>query len=76
MSTAAAWRAHFSYNRYSLIAGRALARSLKEDARIAAEKRGLSSLKYQTWEAGKASESQWINPPKDDDAPPKKSAAV
>ncbi|CAE6461134.1 unnamed protein product [Rhizoctonia solani] len=75
MSTAAAWRAHFTYNRYSLIAGRALARSLKEDARITAEKRGLSSLKYQKWEAGKASEAQWINPPKDAGETPK-SAAV
>ncbi|CAE6375504.1 unnamed protein product [Rhizoctonia solani] len=75
MSTAAAWRAHFTYNRYSLIAGRALARSLGENARVSAEKRGLSSLKYQKWESGKASESQWINPPKDADAIPK-SAAV
>ncbi|KAH7341589.1 hypothetical protein B0J17DRAFT_647182 [Rhizoctonia solani] len=75
MSTAAAWRAHFTYNRFSLIAGRALARSLKEDARITAEKRGLSSLKYQNWESGKASESKWINPPKDADEIPK-SAAV
>ncbi|KAG8715889.1 hypothetical protein FRC08_010064 [Ceratobasidium sp. 394] len=73
--SAAAWRAHFSYNAYSLIAGRALARSLNESARVAVEKRGLSALKFQTWEAGKASDSQWIDPPKDADAPPK-SAAV
>jgi F-type H+-transporting ATPase subunit epsilon len=45
------------YNAYSLIAGRALARSLNENARVVAEKRGLTSLKYQTWEGGKASES-------------------
>lgn len=46
-----------SYNHYSIIAGRALARSLNENARVAAEKRGLSSLKFQTWEGGKASEA-------------------
>ncbi|KAG9098122.1 hypothetical protein FRC06_006794 [Ceratobasidium sp. 370] len=73
--SAAAWRAHFSYNAYSIIAGRALARSLNENARVAAEKRGLSALKFQTWEAGKASDPQWIDPPKEPDTPPK-SAAV
>ncbi|KAF8604635.1 hypothetical protein BDV93DRAFT_491907 [Ceratobasidium sp. AG-I] len=74
--SAAAWRSHFSYNHYSIIAGRALARSLNENVRVAAEKRGLSALKFQTWEAGKASEAQWITPPKDADPAPKKSAAV
>ncbi|KAG9082704.1 hypothetical protein FRC07_014128 [Ceratobasidium sp. 392] len=74
--SAAAWRTHFSYNAYSIIAGRALVRSLNENARVAAEKRGLSALKFQTWEAGKASESQWIDPPKDADGAPPKSAAV
>ncbi|QRV74926.1 ATP synthase epsilon chain domain-containing protein [Ceratobasidium sp. AG-Ba] len=73
--SAAAWRTHFSYNAYSLIAGRALARSLNETARVSAEKRGLSALKFQTWEAGKSSEAQWINPPKDAEVVPK-SAAV
>ncbi|KAG8746537.1 hypothetical protein FRC10_004671 [Ceratobasidium sp. 414] len=73
--SAAAWRTHLSYNAYSIIAGRALVRSLNENARVAAEKRGLSALKFQTWEAGKASDSQWVDPPKDADAPPKPAAA-
>ncbi|KAG8693249.1 hypothetical protein FRC09_010633 [Ceratobasidium sp. 395] len=74
--SAAAWRSQMSYNAYSIICGRALVRSLNENARVAAEKRGLSGLKFQTWKEGKASESQWIDPPKDADAGPPKSAAV
>ncbi|KAF8308553.1 hypothetical protein DL93DRAFT_2142230 [Clavulina sp. PMI_390] len=51
------WRAHFTFNKYSQIAARALRNSLKEDARLAAEKRGTSELKYQKWTDGKAGES-------------------
>lgn len=40
------------FNKYSQIAARALRNSLKEEPRLAAEKRGLSELKYQKWAAG------------------------
>jgi F-type H+-transporting ATPase subunit epsilon len=44
------------FNKYSQIAARALRNSLKEDPRLEAEKRGISELRYQKWDAGKAGE--------------------
>jgi hypothetical protein len=39
-----------SYNRYIAVASRVVRRSLKEDKRIAAERRGESELKFAKWE--------------------------
>ena len=44
------------YNKYAQITARALRQSLKEEQRVAAEKRGLTALKYQHWEDGKGGE--------------------
>jgi F-type H+-transporting ATPase subunit epsilon len=41
-----------SYNKYAQITARALRSSLKEEHRLAAEKRGLTQLRYQQWENG------------------------
>jgi F-type H+-transporting ATPase subunit epsilon len=40
------------YNKYMQIAARAVRQSLKENERLAAEKRGLTSVRYQYWENG------------------------
>lgn len=69
------WRTNFSYNKFSQIAARALRQSLKEGERVKAEKRGITNVRFQKWENGKAGEQVWLNPPKDA-AAPKKSAAV
>ncbi|KAJ4289608.1 hypothetical protein N0V90_010937 [Kalmusia sp. IMI 367209] len=46
-----AWKAAgISYNRYISVASRVVRRSLKEDKRIAAERRGESELKFAKWE--------------------------
>jgi F-type H+-transporting ATPase subunit epsilon len=39
-----------SYNRYIAVASRVVRRSLKEDKRIAAERRGESELRFAKWE--------------------------
>jgi hypothetical protein len=44
------------YNKYTQIAARAVRQSLKENERVAAEKRGLTALRYQHWEGGKGGE--------------------
>jgi hypothetical protein len=41
-----------SFNRYTQIAARALHRCLKDEARVAAEKRGSTTLRYQQWKDG------------------------
>jgi F-type H+-transporting ATPase subunit epsilon len=41
-----------SYNKYAQITARALRNSLKEEERLAAERRGLTSARYQKWENG------------------------
>ena len=41
-----------SYNKFAQITARAVRASLKEDHRLAAEKRGLTSLRFQQWENG------------------------
>ncbi|KAJ3548002.1 hypothetical protein NMY22_g1432 [Coprinellus aureogranulatus] len=49
----AAWRNVFTYNKYAQITARALRSSLKDDLRVAAEKRGQTSVRYQQWQDGK-----------------------
>ncbi|KAL5459690.1 hypothetical protein PMIN06_002656 [Paraphaeosphaeria minitans] len=45
-----AWKAAgLSYNRYIAVASRTVRRSLKEDKRIAAERRGESELRFANW---------------------------
>lgn len=39
-----------SYNRYLTIAARVVRRSLKEDLRVNAERRGESELRFAKWE--------------------------
>ncbi|KAG6853655.1 hypothetical protein C0991_002547 [Blastosporella zonata] len=46
------WRNVFTYNRYSQITARAVRASFKEEERLAAERRGLTILKFQRWENG------------------------
>jgi hypothetical protein len=41
-----------SYNRYIAVASRVVRRSLKEDKRIIAERRGESELRFAKWEVG------------------------
>ncbi|CAK7202279.1 hypothetical protein SEUCBS139899_005001 [Sporothrix eucalyptigena] len=54
-----AWKAAgLSYNRYLAIAGRAVRRSLKEDKRIVAERRGNLDLRFSKWENGKQGEAK------------------
>jgi len=71
----ALWREHFSFNKYSQIAARALRQSLKENQRVSAEKRGLTAVRYQRWENGQGGEQVFLNPPEEPDAK-KPSAAV
>ncbi|CCX30814.1 mitochondrial ATP synthase epsilon chain-domain-containing protein [Pyronema domesticum] len=56
---AASWKAAgFSYNKYLSIAARVIRKSLKEEARLKAEKRGPLELKFAKWENGKQGEAQ------------------
>ncbi|KZZ98686.1 mitochondrial ATP synthase epsilon chain domain-containing protein [Moelleriella libera RCEF 2490] len=53
----AAWKAAgLTYNRYLAIAARAVRRSLKDDKRIAAERRGEMELRFAKWSNGKQGE--------------------
>jgi len=61
--TAALWRAHFSFNKYSMICARAVRESLKGDARVLAEKRGNSQVRYQQWAGGKGGEQVHLTQP-------------
>lgn len=55
------WDLHFlSYNKYTSIAARAVRASLKEESRVTAEKRGVTTLRYQKWENGVGSEQVHI----------------
>ncbi|KAI8943703.1 hypothetical protein NX059_001686 [Plenodomus lindquistii] len=59
---AAAWKAAgLSYNRYVAVAARVVRRSLNEDKRIIAERRGESELRFAKWENGKQGESKELN---------------
>ncbi|KAI5926061.1 mitochondrial ATP synthase epsilon chain-domain-containing protein [Camillea tinctor] len=52
-----AWKtAGLTYNRYIAVASRAIRRSLKEDKRVAAERRGDMDLRFAKWENGKMGE--------------------
>ncbi|EME86546.1 uncharacterized protein MYCFIDRAFT_43204 [Pseudocercospora fijiensis CIRAD86] len=52
-----AWKAAgITYNRYLAVASRVVRRSLKEDKRIAAERRGEMDLRFAKWENGKQQE--------------------
>jgi hypothetical protein len=42
-----------SYNRYIAVASRVVRRSLKEEARIVAERRGVSELRFAKWEVSR-----------------------
>jgi len=46
------WRNIFTYNKFTQITARAVRASLKDDYRVAAERRGVTSLRYQQWENG------------------------
>ncbi|CAM1504208.1 Fc.00g017990.m01.CDS01 [Cosmosporella sp. VM-42] len=53
----AAWKAAgLTYNRYLAVAARVVRRSLKDDKRIAAERRGDMDLRFSKWENGKQGE--------------------
>ncbi|KFY09328.1 hypothetical protein V492_05530 [Pseudogymnoascus sp. VKM F-4246] len=52
-----AWKqAGLSYNKYLAVAARVVRRSLKEEQRVAAERRGVSELRSARWENGKQGE--------------------
>ncbi|EEQ90482.1 hypothetical protein RJZ56_007480 [Blastomyces dermatitidis] len=52
-----AWKAAgLTYNRYLAVAARAVRRSLKEEPRLQAERRGQMDLKFAKWEDGKQGE--------------------
>ncbi|KAI1095238.1 mitochondrial ATP synthase epsilon chain-domain-containing protein [Rostrohypoxylon terebratum] len=52
-----AWKAAgLSYNRYLAVAGRVVRRSLKEEKRLIAERRGESDLRFAKWDNGKMGE--------------------
>ncbi|KAI7784278.1 mak10 subunit [Diaporthe eres] len=54
-----AWKAAgLSYNRYLAVAGRVVRRSLKDDKRLAAERRGDMDLRFAKWENGKQGENK------------------
>ncbi|OBT59544.1 hypothetical protein VE04_00112 [Pseudogymnoascus sp. 24MN13] len=52
-----AWKqAGLSYNKYLSVAARVVRRSLKEEQRVAAERRGVSELRSARWVNGKQGE--------------------
>ncbi|KAI9787353.1 MAG: hypothetical protein M1816_007639 [Peltula sp. TS41687] len=54
-----AWKASgLTYNRYLAIAARVVRRSLKEQARLQAERRGEMDLRFAKWENGKQGENR------------------
>ncbi|KAF2156195.1 hypothetical protein K461DRAFT_92113 [Myriangium duriaei CBS 260.36] len=57
-----AWKAAgITYNRFLTVSARVVRRSLKEDKRIAAERRGESDLKFAKWENGRQGENKALN---------------
>ncbi|TGZ84801.1 hypothetical protein EX30DRAFT_367941 [Ascodesmis nigricans] len=55
----AAWKAAgLSYNKYLAVAARVVRRSLKDEPRLKAERRGQFELKFAKWENGKQQESK------------------
>ncbi|KAG0655028.1 hypothetical protein C6P46_001274 [Rhodotorula mucilaginosa] len=57
------WRGTLSFNKYISVAARATRQALKEEQRLAAERRAAVTLKVQHWENGKAGPSEWIVKP-------------
>ncbi|EGX43467.1 hypothetical protein TWF569_004122 [Orbilia oligospora] len=56
-----AWKqAGVSYNKYLSIAAQAIRKSLKEQARVAAERRSGNELKVSRWENGKQQEAKYL----------------
>ncbi|EMC96230.1 hypothetical protein BAUCODRAFT_107688 [Baudoinia panamericana UAMH 10762] len=54
-----AWKAAgITYNRYLAVAARVVRRSLKDDKRLAAERRGEMDLRFAKWENGKQGENK------------------
>ncbi|TVY38706.1 Protein stunted [Lachnellula subtilissima] len=54
-----AWKASgLTYNKYLSVAARVVRRSLKDDKRLAAERRGESELRMAKWNNGKQGEHQ------------------
>ncbi|KAJ9622395.1 hypothetical protein H2203_006615 [Taxawa tesnikishii (nom. ined.)] len=54
-----AWKAAgLTYNRYLAVAARVVRRSLKEDKRLAAERRGEMDLRFAKWENGRQGENK------------------
>ncbi|KAI0729885.1 mitochondrial ATP synthase epsilon chain-domain-containing protein [Fomitopsis betulina] len=63
--SSANWRNVFTFNKYTQIAARAVRQSLKESERVAAEKRGLTILRYQHWENGVGGTQTFLVPPEE-----------
>ncbi|KAI1762768.1 mitochondrial ATP synthase epsilon chain-domain-containing protein [Hypoxylon sp. FL1150] len=56
-----AWKAAgLTYNRYLAVASRVVRRSLKDDKRLAAERRGEMDLRFSKWENGKQGEPRQL----------------
>ncbi|KAF8207546.1 mitochondrial ATP synthase epsilon chain-domain-containing protein [Mycena galopus ATCC 62051] len=72
--SSATWRSVFTYNKYTQITARAVRNSLQETQRLAAEKRGLTALRYQKWENGEGGVQTMLVPELAKD--PKQGAAV
>ncbi|CAG8984185.1 hypothetical protein HYALB_00004168 [Hymenoscyphus albidus] len=56
-----AWKASgLTYNKYLSVAARVVRRSLKDDKRLAAEKRGEMELRFAKWNNGKQGEMKSV----------------
>ncbi|KAH6900171.1 mitochondrial ATP synthase epsilon chain-domain-containing protein [Thelonectria olida] len=54
-----AWKAAgLTYNRYLAVAARVVRRSLKEEKRLVAERRGEMDLRFAKWQNGKQGENK------------------
>ncbi|MCJ1254377.1 hypothetical protein MMC24_002192 [Lignoscripta atroalba] len=54
-----AWKASgLTYNRYLAVAARVVRRSLKEQARLQAERRGEMDLRFAKWQNGKQGDNK------------------
>ncbi|XXG97897.1 RNA polymerase III subunit C82 [Hypoxylon texense] len=55
------WKAAgLTYNRYLAVAARVVRRSLKEEKRLAAERRGEMDLRFSKWENGKQGDQRHL----------------
>ncbi|KAK0538345.1 hypothetical protein OC834_000180 [Tilletia horrida] len=55
--SSAAWRAHFTFNKYASISARAVRNVLKEEEKVKAARRDAMALRFQEWKDGKATDS-------------------